>query len=63
MIDNDLRLTEDFVNSKPPYETKIGKSFLLKRHIKGFHTLRVVVTTTTGKTAMDEMDIFLLYLF
>jgi len=62
LIDDALRLGTDFVNSKPPYETKISRLFLLKRHIKGLHTLSVVATTT-GKTVRDEMDIFLLSLF
>ena len=60
ILDDKIRLKSEFVNTKPPYQTKIKRSFLLKRHIKGIRTLKVVATTTSGKTAQDEMDICLL---
>jgi len=49
-------------NTKPPYEMKIDRSFFMCRHINGKHTLGVLVTTSSGKTAYDEMEIFIVSL-
>jgi len=51
----------DLIIEKLPYEITVNKSFLICHSIlTGFHTFRFLVTTNSGKTAYDEMDIFLL---
>jgi len=49
--------------NEPPYEYKIGEGFYSYFRLKRHHRLTVVVTTDTGKTACDEMDIFILKAF
>jgi hypothetical protein len=45
--------------SEPPYEWKIGTEIYKFFSLKGFHRITVCVTTNTGHTAYDEMDIFI----
>jgi len=52
-IDNNLI---PFNNKEPPYEMKIQGFYW---RLTGRRTLGVYVTTVTGKTAYDEMDIFI----
>ncbi len=59
IIDGDNRFNRCTMES--PYEINITKYFLHKKSIRtGLHTFRFLVTTYSGKTAYDEMDIFLL---
>lgn len=44
---------------KPPYEWKIGTGLYGFFNLKGFHRITVCVTTNTGKTAQDEMDVYI----
>jgi hypothetical protein len=44
---------------KPPYEWKIGTGLFQFFNLKGFHSITVCVTTNTGKTAQDEMDVYI----
>ena len=57
-IDGYLRHTV----SNPPYEYQISKGWLETYRLKGHHKLSVCVTTNTGKTVYEEMDIFVLKL-
>ena len=48
------------VNNEPPYDYQIGGGKYAFFRLKGHHKLSVCVTTNTGKTAYDEMDIFVI---
>jgi len=56
-IDNEIKYSD--VVTEPPFEWKIRRK---TQHIPllGRHSLEVTVTTTSGKTAYDEMDIFII---
>jgi len=47
-------------DNEPPYEYQIGKGWLETYRLKGHHRLSVCVTTNTGTTVYDEMDIYVL---
>jgi len=49
-------------DNEPPYEYKIGGGKYGFFRLKGHHRLSVCVATNTGKTAYDEMDIFVVKL-
>ena len=44
---------------KPPYEWKIGTGLYGFFNLKGFHRITVCVTSNSGKTAQDEMDVYI----
>jgi len=48
------------VVKEPPYEWKIGTEIYKFFQLKGAHRITVCVTTETGKTANDEMDVFII---
>jgi hypothetical protein len=56
-IDNEIKYGD--VVTEPPFEWQIRRS---SYHIPllGRHTLEVTVTTMSGKTAYDQMDIFII---
>jgi len=45
---------------EPPYEWKIGTELYKFFPLYGYHRITICVTTETGKTATDEMDILVL---
>ena len=47
------------VVKEEPYEWKIGTELYKFFKLKGFHRITVCVTTETGKTAYDEMDVYI----
>ena len=58
IIDDDVPFI--LITNESPYDIKISRSFLSDRRLNGFHNFRIIVTTTEGKTAMDEIDLFIL---
>lgn len=56
-LDNQISI--DGIKNKPPYEFTINKLSIKPFLTFGKHKLSVIVTTTTGKIAYDEMDIFI----
>ena len=54
----DKQLIKDGLKIKPPYDCIIKKSSIKPYLSSGKHTLSVIISTTTGEIAYDEMDIF-----
>jgi len=59
----DKRIRANSVCKEPPYDWIVTKPRFSLRPFFGEHTLEVTVTTMSGETAYDEMDIFILNLF
>lgn len=56
----DKKIRVNGICKEPPYEWMIRKTTLFLHPFFGKHTLEVTVTTMGGKTAYDEMDIFII---
>jgi uncharacterized protein YxeA len=61
-LDNELIYNR--TQTEPPYELKMQKPCEIKNRLKyiGYHKIGVTVTTFSGKTAYDEMDVFVIKL-
>jgi hypothetical protein len=60
-IDGNIKANS--VRREPPYEWRVAKNKVSLRSFFGKHTLGVTVMTMSGKTAYDEMDVFILHMF
>ncbi len=61
-LDNELMFYK--ITTEPPYEWKMQKPDKIKNRLKfiGYHKIGVTVTTFSGKTAYDEMDVYIVNL-